>query len=500
MRLRTSVLNLSLALALGLVSASAGAAPIDLLLGPQSFRIEAPAGYTRVKLILASPSGDVHERSYLGSGSQRFDLSIPMAAPGTWQYSLVFEGAADVQPASSGSEDANGRRGGSGRAWPVLQGVLRVGGSDALETSAPLNGKVAAAPARSSGAIAQPKDQVIADDLIVQGSLCAGVDCVNNESFGFSTLRLKENNTRIEFLDTSAAGTFPGDDWLLEANDAASGGANRFSIVNTTNASTPFTVSGGAPNNAVFIDASGRVGFRNPTPVLDLHPQTTNTPALRLDQTSAGGFTPQVWDVAGNEANFFIRDVTGGSRLPFRIRPGAPTSAIDIAASGNVGVGTASPAARLDVSAGSPPETPLPMLRVSNPSAGDGLQDRFLVDSNGNVSARGTISQLSSRATKDNFQALEGPLLLAKLETLPVPAWSYRDAAAGERHIGPMAEDFHATFGVGADPRFLAPGDVAGVALASVQALQNAVKQRDRQIAELEARLRRLEALLVEPR
>lgn len=53
--------------------------------------------------------------------------------------------------------------------------------------------------------------------------------------------------------------------------------------------------------------------------------------------------------MAGNEANFFVRDVTGGSRLPFRIRPGAPTSSIDISASGIVGVGTASPAINVDV-------------------------------------------------------------------------------------------------------------------------------------------------------
>jgi hypothetical protein len=64
---------------------------------------------------------------------------------------------------------------------------------------------------------------------------------------------------------------------------------------------------------------------------------------MRLEQNSGGGFTAQTWDIAGNEANFFVRDVTGGSRLPFRIRPGAPTSSIDIAASGNVGIGTASP-------------------------------------------------------------------------------------------------------------------------------------------------------------
>src|SRR6185369_3843988 len=61
------------------------------------------------------------------------------------------------------------------------------------------------------------------------------------------------------------------------------------------------------------------------------------------------GFTAQTWDIAGNEANFFVRDVTGGSRLPFRIRPGAPTSSIDIDASGEVGIGTASPRFRTHI-------------------------------------------------------------------------------------------------------------------------------------------------------
>ena len=111
----------------------------------------------------------------------------------------------------------------------------------------------------------------------------------------------------------------------------------------------PFTVTGSAPTNSIFVDSTGRVGFHTATPVLDLHVATGNTPALRLEQTSAGGFTAQTWDIAGNEANFFVRDVTGGSRLPFRIRPGAPTSSIDIAATGKVGIGTASPDSRVTV-------------------------------------------------------------------------------------------------------------------------------------------------------
>jgi hypothetical protein len=193
------------------------------------------------------------------------------------------------------------------------------------------------------------KDQVIADDLIVQGSACVGLDCVANESFGFDTIRLKENNTRIKFDDTSTGTGFPNHDWQLTANDSASGGANKFSIEDITASTVPVTVTGSAPTNSFFIDSTGRVGLRTSTPVLDLHIATSNTPAIRLEQNNSGGFTAQTWDIAGNEANFFVRDVTGGSRLPFRIRPGAPTSSIDISADGNVGIGTASPSNRMNI-------------------------------------------------------------------------------------------------------------------------------------------------------
>lgn len=194
-------------------------------------------------------------------------------------------------------------------------------------------------------------DQVIPDDLIVQGSICAGFDCVDNESFGFDTMRLKENNLRIGFDDTSV-GAFPANDWQITANDSGSGGANKFSIDDVTAGRTPFTITAGAPTNSIFVDSTGRVGLRTATPVLDLHLNTSNTPGIRLEQNNSGGFTAQTWDVAGNEANFFVRDVTGGARLPFRIRPGAPTSSIDISASGNVGIGTASPLTKLHIFGG----------------------------------------------------------------------------------------------------------------------------------------------------
>jgi hypothetical protein len=198
-------------------------------------------------------------------------------------------------------------------------------------------------------------DDVIPDDLIVQGSACIGLDCVNGESFSFDTIRLKENNTRISFNDTSV-GSFPSNDWTIRANSSASGGASFLAFVDrgtTENGDETgtivFEVDAGAPANSLKVSSSGKVGIRTATPALDVHVAASDTPAHRFEQTSAGGFTAQTWDVAGNEANFFVRDVTGGSRLPFRIRPGAPTSSIDISASGNVGVGTASPAVKLHV-------------------------------------------------------------------------------------------------------------------------------------------------------
>ena len=194
-------------------------------------------------------------------------------------------------------------------------------------------------------------DTVIPDDLIVQGSACIGLDCVNNEPFGFDTIRLKENNTRIHFQDTST-GSFPNHNWQLTANDSASGGLNKFSIENLTAARVPFTIVGAAPTNSVFVADTGKVGLRTAAPLLDLHIKTSDTPAQRLEQDNSGGFTAQTWDIGGNEANFFVRDLTSGSRLPLRIRPGAPTSSIDVSPVGDVGIGVSSPSARLHVSGG----------------------------------------------------------------------------------------------------------------------------------------------------
>lgn len=233
-------------------------------------------------------------------------------------------------------------------AFRILNGVIVSGGAVEPENSKSVDGENPRRIARRNG-VAVPADQVIGDDLIVQGSGCFGFDCVENESFGVDTIRLKENNLRIKFEDTSASGGFPTVDWQLTANDQANGGAEQFSIEDVTNGRVPFLIEGNAMTHSIYVDSSGRIGFRTSTPALDLHTTTGNTPALRLEQNGSSGFTAQTWDVAGNEANFFIRDGTNGSQLPFRIQPGALSNSLAITSNSRVGIGTLSPEQKLHV-------------------------------------------------------------------------------------------------------------------------------------------------------
>lgn len=191
--------------------------------------------------------------------------------------------------------------------------------------------------------ISRVMDVVHNDDLIVTGSICTGFDCADGEIFGYDTLKLKENNLRIYFEDTST-GTFPANDWRITINDSTDGGANYFSIEDATGAAKPFTIEAGAPAHSLYVEDYGRVGLGTSVPYMELHIADGDTPTVRLDQDGSSGWTAQVWDVGGNETNFFVRDTTNGSSLSLRIQPGTPSSTLSLKSDGKVGIGTWSPA------------------------------------------------------------------------------------------------------------------------------------------------------------
>ncbi len=193
------------------------------------------------------------------------------------------------------------------------------------------------------------KDQVINDDLVVVGGLGAGTGMYDGYLFPFKTIVMRANNTRLYFDDNST-GTFPANDWMIEANSSVDAGPSYLAFRDSTNGTLPFMVRAAAPDYSLFVEGTtGNIGLRTSAPAEDIHLVRGDTPTLRLEQDATMGWTAQTWDIAGNEANFFVRDVTGGSRLPFRIAPGAPTSSLTVQASGNVGIGTWYPSQKLEV-------------------------------------------------------------------------------------------------------------------------------------------------------
>jgi hypothetical protein len=79
---------------------------------------------------------------------------------------------------------------------------------------------------------------------------------------------------------------------------------------------------------------------------------------------------------------------------------------------------------------------------------------------------------VASSCAKEHFAALDGKAVLAKVISLPVTEWNYKDDSMEKKHIGPMAQDFHAAFQLdGADDKHISVVDEGGVALAAIQGL-----------------------------
>ena len=67
---------------------------------------------------------------------------------------------------------------------------------------------------------------------------------------------------------------------------------------------------------------------------------------------------------------------------------------------------------------------------------------------------------------------------------MSIQKWNYKDDAK-VRHIGPMAQDFYAAFGVGPDEKHIAMVDADGVALAAIQGLHEIVQEKEAAIEAL---------------
>lgn len=97
----------------------------------------------------------------------------------------------------------------------------------------------------------------------------------------------------------------------------------------------------------------------------------------------------------------------------------------------------------------------------------------------------GSWSSISDRNRKHNFLDIDGEDVLARLRNVPVTSWSYLTQDASIRHMGPVAQDFRAAFGLGENDVTINSIDIDGVNLAGVKALDARTLEHARMITTL---------------
>jgi hypothetical protein len=126
---------------------------------------------------------------------------------------------------------------------------------------------------------------------------------------------------------------------------------------------------------------------------------------------------------------------------------------------------------------------------------------RFMVGANGQspearlMPGESAWSYPSDRDLKTEVTAIDPRQVLQKVAELPVTAWNYKHDPH-RRYVGPMAQDFRATFGLGHDNKHISTLDTDGVALAALKGLIEGLRERQDRSAAQAKRLATLEAEL----
>ncbi len=329
-------------------------------------------------------------------------------------------------------------------------------------------------------------------------------------------------NDFVEIIESTGVGTSlelnngantPNRDWSM-FNDAGNALLSFGYFSNNALVSLPVILENGAPTASLRIESDGRVGLGTNTPGGPLSSRLTVSDSLRpsifFDQTSGGSAN---WSIgADSTQGVFIANGT--------------TSFLTMAPTGNLGISAgAAPEARLHI--GGSNEAKLLVKNTSNPGgfntkvmfnlengggirfdmldrstgrnwvfqnqsssfditlAGTGVRE-FRFFPNGNLEISGALTQASSRDIKNNISSVDQQSVLDRVVALPINSWSYKKEQ-GVTHIGPMAEDFYQSFGLGNTDKGISPVDTGGVALAAIQGLK---QEKDDEVEMLKARLR----------
>jgi hypothetical protein len=232
-----------------------------------------------------------------------------------------------------------------------------------------------------------------------------------------------------------------------------------------------FRINADSPRLSLAIDPDG-VGLGTLDPTAPLHVRqpgsavirsesvsTTVTPRLGLDMINNGGVFFNMDDKSITGAQWQIANF--GNSFSLKKAGGGPGMVIN----------------------------PVGQVRFVTPTTAP--SPNFIIETNGDIFARGTIRSNgpviggSDRNTKENIRDVDPSEILAKVVEMPITTWNYIHDEENLPHMGPMAQDFYAAFGLGQGDKTIAYMDKDGVALAAIQGLHQSLEARDETVAEL---------------
>jgi hypothetical protein len=456
--------------------------------------------YDRVRVTVAGKGGNVYEKWFAAGEPVSYnavDNAGRTLFDGAYHYEVMFV-TAKQSPRS-------------------LTGSFRMAGGQLVAKPAETRPRREQAPVNMSSPIRNVtgNDVYLADDLNIEGSTCTSAigSCAdspatenfNTNSAGTAELKMKSTITDLWFQDTDSGE----DDFVITVD------------------SDVFKINNDTTNLDVFaITAGGNIGMGTTTPAQEIHAVSTKGSFIRLEDTD-----DSTWDFGTNDDGDFAFNIIVNAA-------GQGTGQIVTIDDGleSLGIWSSNPAATLDVQ--TPPgtgETAKIRVNDTNGSAaervlyelnnngkvrfllhnrntglgwtfdnsavgfeisdvGDGIGE-FVLQPNGNLQITGTLTQLSDINTKQDILPVNTSEILDKVAAIPVSEWRYKEDPA-VRHVGPMAQDFHAAFGLGGTDKGIAAIDSEGIALASIQALYERSKTLEGENVELRNRLAALEAKL----
>lgn len=455
--------------------------------GPGGFVWQPMLSYTKAYLRITGKQGVLFEHAFAPGETLAYRLTYAYGVlpDGDYTYELRFQTPPDPNLLSL-YEDARNRGDREAmRSIKAMGRAARAGQADHLSNRFRVEGGRLATESlgkRTSALDEPPQGEPEGDThhvgtVTATGNACFGdAECSSGYSpgddlevldgGGVSVIRLMDDSTQVDRTVW----------WEIQT------GASIFQIDDQLTGTRPFAIEETAPTDSLYIASSGDIGMG------------TSTPAAGLDMVRGSGDPDPVvrlsafnsfWSDNGSFELIYDPDAESGgvtgalkimstesfsnpsfTNVPVIISEDAADNTLYVAASTRVGIGTDAPSDTLHVV--------------------------------GSALVEGDVSLGSSRLIKKDLEPVSGGELLSSLMELPLWNWSYREDSREARHVGPMAEDFYALFGLGRDERHISPIDAAGVALAAIQGLFQEIRDRDETIASLVERNEQIEGELTE--